>query len=232
MDIHKPKPVHNLREFASEIVVIVIGVLIALGLEQAVEAWHWAHEVEQERVALLRQEDDAQQSFVLRKIQQDCIDRRLEQLETIFRRQQAGLPLGIVGPLGRPFRAGVAVGSWQIALAGQGLAHMPLKEKVEFDNVFSSFGEWNNVAGQEQQVWTRLSLIDHHDLLNDQDWSTLRSAYAEASAISKRFRQNFPAFIPPKYQSIKDTRQLEMTPTYRTAYETSLRAMCTPMIAP
>jgi hypothetical protein len=38
MDIHKPKPIHNFREFLSEIGVIVCGVLIALILEQAVEA--------------------------------------------------------------------------------------------------------------------------------------------------------------------------------------------------
>jgi hypothetical protein len=35
MHIHKPKPLHGIREFLSEIGVIVVGVLIALGLEQA-----------------------------------------------------------------------------------------------------------------------------------------------------------------------------------------------------
>ena len=37
MHIHKPKPVHGMRELAIEIGVIVIGVVIAIGLEQAVE---------------------------------------------------------------------------------------------------------------------------------------------------------------------------------------------------
>lgn len=37
MDIHKPKPIHNWREFLSEIGVIVLGVLIALGAEQSIE---------------------------------------------------------------------------------------------------------------------------------------------------------------------------------------------------
>ena len=39
MDIHKPKPIHSLPEFLSEISVIVLGILIALLLEQCVEAW-------------------------------------------------------------------------------------------------------------------------------------------------------------------------------------------------
>jgi len=46
MDIHKPKPVHSWREFVSEICVIVTGIAIALGGEQAIEAIHWHHKVE------------------------------------------------------------------------------------------------------------------------------------------------------------------------------------------
>jgi hypothetical protein len=40
MDIHKPKPWHGVRELLKEIGTIVIGVLIAIGAEQAVEALH------------------------------------------------------------------------------------------------------------------------------------------------------------------------------------------------
>ncbi len=46
MDIHKPKPFHGLREFLKEYGIIVLGVLTALFLEQAVEWLHWRHEVE------------------------------------------------------------------------------------------------------------------------------------------------------------------------------------------
>ncbi|MDP9102557.1 MAG: hypothetical protein M3N05_00935 [Pseudomonadota bacterium] len=45
MDIHKPKAAHNWREFLTEIGTIVCGILIALGLEQVVEARHWAEVV-------------------------------------------------------------------------------------------------------------------------------------------------------------------------------------------
>ena len=38
MDLRKPKPWHSLREFLKEYLIIVIGVLTALGAEQAV-AW-------------------------------------------------------------------------------------------------------------------------------------------------------------------------------------------------
>jgi hypothetical protein len=45
MHFHSPKPLHGWREFAGEVGIIVIGVLIALGAEQAVEKVHWRLEV-------------------------------------------------------------------------------------------------------------------------------------------------------------------------------------------
>ena len=41
MDIHKPKPWRGVREFLKEYAIIVVGVLTALGAEQAVEWLHW-----------------------------------------------------------------------------------------------------------------------------------------------------------------------------------------------
>jgi len=40
MEFHKPKPVHSWREFLTEVGTIVLGILIALSLEQMVETWH------------------------------------------------------------------------------------------------------------------------------------------------------------------------------------------------
>ena len=63
MHVHKPKPVHGLQEFASEILIIVTGVLIALGAEQVIESLHWRHKIEQAESAIrleLRDDDGLQ----------------------------------------------------------------------------------------------------------------------------------------------------------------------------
>lgn len=52
VDIHKPEPVHSLREFFSEIGVIVCGALIALALEQAVGAFHSAEKVQKAKASI------------------------------------------------------------------------------------------------------------------------------------------------------------------------------------
>ncbi len=46
MDIHKPKPWHGWREFLKEYATIVLGVLTAIGAEQAVESLHWHERTE------------------------------------------------------------------------------------------------------------------------------------------------------------------------------------------
>ena len=51
MHFHLPKPLHGWREFTGEVGIIVLGVLIALGAEQAVEMLHWRSKVAEFRSA-------------------------------------------------------------------------------------------------------------------------------------------------------------------------------------
>ena len=52
MDIHRPKAAHSIREFLIEIGTIICGILIALGLEQALEWVHTQREIAETREAL------------------------------------------------------------------------------------------------------------------------------------------------------------------------------------
>jgi hypothetical protein len=81
MEIHKPKPVRDWREFVGEIGIIVIGVLIALLAEQAAEALHSRHiiaEAEQSMRAELV-DDDLPQAYV-RMAMAPCLTAQLGQL--------------------------------------------------------------------------------------------------------------------------------------------------------
>ncbi len=52
MHIHRPKALHGIGEFLGEVGVIVIGIVIALALEQAVEWVHWHGQVKRTEAAL------------------------------------------------------------------------------------------------------------------------------------------------------------------------------------
>lgn len=52
MHIHKPKALRNVRDVLGEVGIIVVGIVIALALEQAVEWLHWHQQVKHTEAAL------------------------------------------------------------------------------------------------------------------------------------------------------------------------------------
>lgn len=81
MDIHKPKPWHGVREFLKEYVIIVVGVLTALGAEQAVEALHWAERTHQTEETLREELHGAAVEAAVRVAQVPCTSAMLDRLE-------------------------------------------------------------------------------------------------------------------------------------------------------
>lgn len=81
MHFHLPKPLHGWREFAGEVGIIVIGVLIALGAEQVVEMLHWKHVAATARESLSGELDTEFFTASEMAITQPCVDRQLQQVE-------------------------------------------------------------------------------------------------------------------------------------------------------
>ena len=81
MHFHLPKPLHGWREFAGEVGIIVVGVLIALGAEQVVETIHWEREALHAREAISSELADHYVTASEIVIAQPCIDQQLATLE-------------------------------------------------------------------------------------------------------------------------------------------------------
>lgn len=77
MHFHLPKPLHGWREFAGEVGVIVLGVLIALGAEQAVEWFQWQAKVRDAEAAIGRDLALASDTAAERVAMARCNDDRL-----------------------------------------------------------------------------------------------------------------------------------------------------------
>ena len=125
MEIHRPKAIHGLRELAKEIAIIVVGVLIALGAEQAVEALHWAHLVadaeDAMRVELRHGERDAYYRLAIRP----CAVAQLDGIErALAASRDRGTPVAAIAPYRRPRRPWQS-DAWDSARALQITGHMP-----------------------------------------------------------------------------------------------------------
>lgn len=81
MHVHLPKPLHGWREFAGEVGIIVLGVLIALAAEQLVENLHWHQKVRRAEDAMRLElaQDDGPQAYG-RVIIGPCLDAKLSRI--------------------------------------------------------------------------------------------------------------------------------------------------------
>jgi hypothetical protein len=223
MHVHKPKAAHSVGELLREIGVIVIGVLLALGAEQIVDGFHWAHEVDVERQALLSEARANLSAASYRLSEQSCIDARLAEIAEVFRRRAHGEALGLKRPVGRPPLWIASTGSWDIAVSGQALGHMPQDEKLAFSNAFDTYKAFGHLRNEEDGDWRRLALLDRFDLLDAGDWSNLHAAWGELVGISNRMHSIIG--------DVLGDSSLGQRPGKVPSEETGLRdAFCAPLI--
>ena len=102
MHFHLPKPLHGWREFAGEVGIIVIGVLIALGAEQVLEDWHWHNEVSNFRAAVDHEIGRNLDVWRIMMSVRPCVAHRLDDLGRLLAASTGGRQLHLLGPIDRP----------------------------------------------------------------------------------------------------------------------------------
>jgi hypothetical protein len=186
MHFHLPKPLHGWREFAGEVGIIVVGVLIALGAEQIVEDIHWRQQLEVERGALNTEVVSNLDAVKARMALEPCVRRRLQELDVVLKQDASHAPR-LIGSVGIPLPVGGSKGAWNIAVASGALSHMPLQEQLNYSNAFSNYENWDAMRRDERTAWIHLNVLTRGGtMLSRTDWSGLREAYAEAVAADTR----------------------------------------------
>jgi hypothetical protein len=84
MHFHIPKPLHGWREFLGEVGIIVLGVLIALGLEQIASAVHDRTNEHHARQAVYAEIKQNLSYMKARMMTQGCVDRRLDEIGALL----------------------------------------------------------------------------------------------------------------------------------------------------
>lgn len=193
MHIHPPKPLHGWRAFIGEIGVIVIGVLIALSAEQVVETLHWQHMVEAENESLNEEVSGNYGSMLVRVLMQPCIDLRLTEIGEVLRRHDAGQPLGLAAPIGRPTVFGASKSALAMATADQSLAHMTMNRKRELYAQYSAYDAFAPIADEERSAWRTLQSLDRAATFDKDDWREVRRAFDSATDANSVMKTNLHA---------------------------------------
>src|SRR5215469_7813006 len=135
MDIHKPKPWRTLREFLKEYLIIVVGVLTALGAEQAVEALHWRHQVAAGEEELKDPFGREVRNAAIRAAQGPCVTKALAELSATLRRAESNGALPPLPVLGHPASPPWTVQTWEPLLAAGTVAHMPQAQMLAYSAI-------------------------------------------------------------------------------------------------
>jgi hypothetical protein len=153
MDIHKPKPWHGWREFLKEYVIIVVGVLTALGAEQVVENLHWGQRLAETRGQLRDEVSNDVDAGVGWLALGPCVDRQLDALEAaVWTARSTGTftpPATPYGPALFQFKSD----AWLNARSLQVSDHLSAEETSGYSGVYFFSTEMrDNVVQLHQQA--------------------------------------------------------------------------------
>lgn len=176
MDIHKPKPVHSLREFLSEIVVVVCGIAIALSGEQAIEAVHWSEKVSEGRESLKRELAGTAGFFGFRVKSSECVGRRLAELNAITDDVMAHRHTAPLGDTSLHLGKLIPDDAWQAERASQSITHFPRGELDGFSRIYSQQIDMRYWVNKEIEAWAVIRTIEGDpNRLSASDLSAIRS---------------------------------------------------------
>jgi hypothetical protein len=218
LDVHKPKPVQSLREFAVEVGTIVLGVAIALMGEQAVEWLHWRHVVHEARTAirdelLLDARAAADQVLYLPCQAQrlDALVARLEQPGSHWRGENTWGHGGLPRPFEAPMRPWIAA-AWESAIADGAASHMDRGEMSLYAALYTLMPDFRRMMASQQQ-----SVSDLAFLARDQELTAAARDRAVTAAEHARTDSYWSALGARQYLAGLAELGLRLTPKDRAA---------------
>lgn len=191
MKIDLPKPLNGWREFAGEVGVIVLGVLIALGAQQVVEGVHDRENVAQLRSALRAELADDRARWEDMRASDPCTLQRLRVLD------EWATTAPVKAKLVRPFVLrlwNMHSSAWDVAKESAATVNIPLDERLTYGELYGAIDNWREYFAEE-----RANTIELAALLENADQPDSRRQIkfhvAKARVLLRRRADNYPYFF-------------------------------------
>lgn len=156
-----PKPLHGWREFAHEIIIVVLGVMIALGAGQVVDAIHWKFEARQSLSLIELELAHDAGVFDERTMIQPCLDRRLAEVDALVRAARKTGVLPQIGEIGRPPSRPFETSAWDNALASSVPEHFDPETRDTLSNYHAQLAGNQEYLEEEETLWASLKSIEN-----------------------------------------------------------------------
>lgn len=156
MEIHKPKPVHNWREFLTELGTITLGVCIALAAEQTVEWLHWRAQVQEARGVIATELAGNLSNGIRRMRTEHCTEQRLDTLAQVVDAASRSGTLPPVGDIGVPPLSQWTSGAWDSVVASQTATHFPRQQLAELAVIYGFVRKADGLNLADANSWAEL----------------------------------------------------------------------------
>ena len=194
MHFHLPKPLHGWREFAGEVGIIVIGVLIALAAEQLIEAIHSRSEVAQFRSAVDVELADDLAAYRYRIQQEPCVQRRIGELREWLDADRAGKPIVPAGEIGRPSLYAFLTSVWKSS-SPDVMNHLSLETRERYASLYDLTALVDEQIGQEEEIWRSLNAFNGESQFSAEDRRRIGDLTYRAKSVDELITANYPFFL-------------------------------------
>jgi hypothetical protein len=195
-----PRPREGWRVFAGEVGVIVLGVLIALGAQQAVQDMHNRADAEQARNSIRGELQLNMARLASRNAVRPCIERRIEELQALVGKAAQTGDVDTPQWIGRPQYWTMQVTRWD-ALANAGRAALLRDDELA---QFGLMYHWmRNITAEmivEQADWAKLRTLQHLSRADAQVLFELNAALQDARYRHWRVTQHTAQLGAPARQ--------------------------------
>ena len=219
MHFRLPKPLHGWREFAGEVQIIVVGVLIALGAGQVVEMIHNRSVAAATRAGLRAEFEDDLASMARRRNAESCVERRLDELRSLLavwaKTGRFQTPQWVANP---PISS-IRLTRYNLAVSGAALGLLPSEEQYRIGNLASEFQFFAETQHEERQAWGELrELQGGPEVLSTVDRGQIRTALQNASTLDYDARSAVEKGLPlaasygyrPNFSNLKSSMAVEV----------------------
>lgn len=189
-----PSPINGWRIFWGEVGIIVLGVLIALGAQQVVEAFNWRKEVAGFRDSVREEMNLDLGTYPYRAKQKTCMTARLDELQRWLDGWRNGRGQKLLGPIGMTTSHVIRTNVWD-SRDPDTFSHMPRHEKLEYSFLYSEFANNEVHRLDEREAWLQLASFDGATFLDHQDQMRLQGLIFRARLRDFRIDDNSGRFM-------------------------------------
>ena len=189
MHVRLPKPLHGWRQFAGEVGIIVIGVLIALGAQQAMQGVQQRSDADEARRAVRGELEVNMSRLASRSAQKHCVEDRMEEIQALLDKASSNPSITAPGWVGRPQYWSMQTVRWDAIAQSGRAALLPADDLADYGALYSWMGNINGVMTTEQADWARLRALEHMSILTPQMIFELNATLQDARYSNWRIKR-------------------------------------------